>query len=120
MPRWYSRPVLFVADIDRAASFYVGKLGFREAWRFAEEGKSVAAQVSRGECELILSAAWPEKIGAGMIFISLDGPGDVDALRAECATRGVAVREDWWGYRCAIIDDPDGNQLYFPYPNDKT
>jgi catechol 2,3-dioxygenase-like lactoylglutathione lyase family enzyme len=31
--RWYSRPVLFVADVDRALRFYVDMLGFEKRWR---------------------------------------------------------------------------------------
>jgi len=28
------------------------------------------------------------------------------------------VKEDSWGYRLLVIDDPDGNQLFFNYPNE--
>jgi hypothetical protein len=41
----------------------------------------------------------------------------VDALRAELESRGVPVKDGRWGYRLLVVDDPDGNQLYFPYPN---
>ena len=119
MTHWYSRPVLLVADLDAAIAFYVEKLGFHQDWRFADEGKGGVGQVSREGCELILSSHWPDKNDKGMIFISLDR--DVlDAARKEFEANGVAVRDGWWGYDCAIVDDPDGNQLYFPYPNDKT
>ena len=30
--------------------------------------------------------------------------------------RGVDVKDGWWGYKLMIIEDPDGNQLYFAYP----
>jgi hypothetical protein len=23
-----------------------------------------------------------------------------------------------WGYRLLVVDDPDGNQVFFNYPND--
>lgn len=29
-------------------------------------------------------------------------------------------REASWGYRLLVIDDPDGNQLFFNYPADTT
>lgn len=29
---WYARPVLFVADVNRAIRFYVEKLGFLKKW----------------------------------------------------------------------------------------
>ena len=45
--KWYARPVLFVADIDRSVDFYVKQLGFTQAWRYEEEGKAFVAQVDR-------------------------------------------------------------------------
>ena len=39
MSGWYARAVLHVADVERAVGFYVGKLGFSEAWRHAEEDR---------------------------------------------------------------------------------
>ena len=29
---WYTRPVLFVADVNRAIRFYVSMLGFEKRW----------------------------------------------------------------------------------------
>jgi hypothetical protein len=37
-------------------------------------------------------------------------------LRAELEGRGVEVKDGQWGYRLMVIADPDGNELYFPYP----
>jgi hypothetical protein len=37
-------------------------------------------------------------------------------LGAELEGRGVDVKDGQWGYRLMVIADPDGNQLYFPYP----
>lgn len=34
--KWYTRPVLFVADIQRALRFYVDVLGFEKAWHEAD------------------------------------------------------------------------------------
>ncbi len=113
--KWYARPVLFVADIDRSVDFYVRQLGFTERWRYEEEGKTWVAQVDRQGCELILSSQWPDKVGQGLMFISLD-PAVLDTLRAELEGRGVDVKDGQWGYRLMVIADPDGNQLYFPYP----
>jgi len=28
------------------------------------------------------------------------------------------VKDGRWGYRLLVIDDPDGNQLFFNYPNE--
>ena len=50
---WYTRPVLFVADIGRSIRFYTEGLGFRKAWHEAD-GKGTVCQVERGGCEIIL------------------------------------------------------------------
>jgi hypothetical protein len=67
---------------------------------------------------------WPEKIGNGLMFISLNVEPEtreaavaaLDALRAELEARGVPVKEGSWGYRLLVVDDLDGNQLFFNYP----
>jgi len=112
---WFARPVLFVADLDASVKFYVEQLGFARSWRYEEEGKAYVAQVDRQGCALILSSQWPDKVGKGLMFISLD-IGVLDALRAELEGRGVEVKDGQWGYRIMVIADLDGNQLYFPYP----
>src|SRR5262245_12957707 len=69
--KWYSRPVLFVSDIDRSVDFYVKQFGFTENWRFdSAGGKASVAQVARPGMELILAAESPEKMGKGLMFIS--------------------------------------------------
>ena len=123
---WFARPVLFVADIGRTLDFYVARLGFTESWRFEDEGAARVAQAERQGCALIFSSQWPEKIGKGLMFISLnidapDASSDVsaalDRLRGEFESKGVAVEEGYWGYRVLIVRDPDGNELYFNYPD---
>jgi catechol 2,3-dioxygenase-like lactoylglutathione lyase family enzyme len=114
---WYARPVLFVADIDRSVDFYVNQLGFSEPWRYEEDGQALVAQVERQGCEIILSSQWPDKVGKGLMFISLDVEV-LDALRAELEGRGVDLKDGNWGYRLMVIVDPDGNELYFPYPSE--
>ena len=125
---WYARPVLFVADIDRTLDFYVNRLGFTQSWRFEENGKAFVAQVDRQGCALIFSSQWPDKVSNGLMFISLsvDAPLDklrteveaaLDKLRAEFESNGVEVKDGWWGYRLLVVRDPDGNELYFNYPD---
>ncbi len=111
MGKWYTRPVLFVADVERAVRFYVDQLGFTEKWRFEQE----VAQVDRDECEIIVSAQRPPKIGKGMLFVELL-PADFGALPAMLADKGVASTRGHWGYPVIIVADPDGNELYFPDP----
>ena len=123
MTDWFARPVLHVADVAASLHFYVDRLGFACPWRYDEDGRVYVAQVERQGCALILADAWPEKIGKGLMFISLNVEPEaqvaaLDALRAEFEAKGVSVKEGSWGYRLLVVDDPDGNQLFFNYPNE--
>jgi len=126
MTDWFARPVLHVADVEASLRFYIDRLGFSSPWRYDEHGKARVAQVDRQGCTLILADTWPEKIGKGLLFISLNvepatqeaAAAAVDALRAELVARGVPVKDGSWGYRLLVVDDPDGNQLFFNYPGD--
>jgi hypothetical protein len=42
----------------------------------------------------------------------------LDALRAEFEARGAPVKDGRWGYRLLVVEDLDGNQLFFNYPNE--
>jgi catechol 2,3-dioxygenase-like lactoylglutathione lyase family enzyme len=123
---WFARPVLHVSSVDASVRFYEDQLGFTTAWRYNESGTTRVAQVDRGACALILSDQWPEKVGKGLTFISLNVElasreaevAALDALRAELEGRGVSVKDGAWGYRLLVVDDPDGNQLFFNYPHE--
>ena len=115
MSLWYSRPVLFVESVDRSIAFYTEKLGFTESSRYEEGGQILVAQVNREDCEILLNCQQPAKNGHSRIFISID-LAPLQALRVEFENRGAPVRDGWWGYDTMIIEDPDGNELFFPYP----
>lgn len=126
MTDWFARAVLHVTDVEVSLRFYVEQLGFTCPWRFDEEGRAYVAQVDRQGCALILAKTWPEKVGKGVMFISLNvepptteaATAALDALRAEFEAKRIAVKDGRWGYRLLVVDDPDGNQLLFNYPND--
>jgi catechol 2,3-dioxygenase-like lactoylglutathione lyase family enzyme len=124
---WFARPVLHVKDVDASLRFYVNLLGFTSPWRYDDEGRPRVAQVDRQGCALILANNLaPEKIGKGVMFISLNvepatpeaAVAALDALRAELEAKGVPVKEGSWGYRLLVVDDLDGNQLLFNYPSE--
>jgi hypothetical protein len=121
--------------LSASLRFCVDRLGFTSPWRYDDDGKARVAQVDRQGCALILAdtqffrgnrsgAFGPEKIGRGLMFISLnvephsreDEIAALDALRAEIEAKGVPVKEGSWGYRLLVVDDLDGNQLFFNYP----
>jgi catechol 2,3-dioxygenase-like lactoylglutathione lyase family enzyme len=128
MTDWFARPVLHVKDVDASVLFYVNHLGFTSPWRYDEDGRAYVAQVDRQGCSLILADTWPEKVGKGLMFISLNVEPEtreaavaaLDALRAELEAKGAPVKEGSWGYRLLVVDDPDGNQLFFNYPSEAT
>lgn len=107
--RWYTRPVFFVSDVDRALQFYTRQLGFVQQWR--SDDASVC-QVHRGECEIILCRD-DRRRDRSRLFIELTRDGLVDLVR-DLAQRSVPHRETWWGYDTIQVDDPDGNELLFP------
>jgi uncharacterized glyoxalase superfamily protein PhnB len=123
---WFARPVLHVRDVQSSLAFYIDRLGFTNPWRYNDDGRTHVAQVDRQGCALILADTWPEKIGKALMFISLNvEPGTreaaiaaLDALRTELEAKGVPVKEGSWGYRLLVVDDPDGNQLFFNYPSE--
>ncbi len=126
MTDWFARPIFNVSDVEASLRFYVDRLGFTSPWRYDVDGKLHVAQVDRQGCAIILARTWPERLGKGLLFISLNvepatreaATAALDDLRAELEARGVTVREGSWGYRLLVVDDLDGNQLLFNYPSD--
>ena len=112
--RWYTRPVLFVTDVNRSARFYVDMLGFEKAWH-SRDGKGTVCQVNHGECEIILCQD-TERRDKGRLFVELTAEGLRD-FRRELVERSVPTKETWWGYETLQVDDPDGNELFFPRPD---
>lgn len=109
--RWYTRPVLFVANVNRALGFYVGMLGFETRWHEGD-GTGGVCQVNRGECEIILCEDATRR-GQGRLFVELTADALAD-LRRELAERAVPTQETWWGSDAIGVKDPDGNELLFP------
>jgi len=109
--RWYTRPVLFVADVNRALRFYIGMLGFEKSWHEGD-GAGGVCQVHRAGCEIILceDATRSDK---ARLFVALNVDG-LTAFRREIVERSVPTEKSWWGYDVIKIVDPDGNELLFP------
>jgi len=112
MHRWYTRPVLFVADVNRAIRFYVDMLGFEKRWH-EDDGAGKVCQIDHGECEIILCEDATRR-DKGRLFIELTADGLAD-LRREIVERSVPSKQTWWGYDALQVDDPDGNELLFPF-----
>jgi catechol 2,3-dioxygenase-like lactoylglutathione lyase family enzyme len=113
LERWYTRPVLFVTDMERTRSFYMETLDFTQDWGFEEEDQTVVCQLVRGgECEVIL-AIDAERAGKSRLFVSLNQQ-DITTLQAQIEDRSIETERAWWGHDVIRIQDPDGNELLFP------
>ncbi len=111
--KWYTRPVFFVANVEVSLRHYCDLLGFVQAWDYKENGRTIVAQVDRGEqCELIL-AEDSDRVGKSRVFISLY-PNELETLQEEIETRGIPSKRSLWGYPVIQIQDPDGNEMLFP------
>lgn len=108
--QWYTRPVLFVADVNRALRFYVDQLGFEKRWHEGN-GTGGVCQVNRAGCEIILCET--DRIDKGRLYVELTGEG-LEALRREIVERSVPSENSWWGDDVLKVVDPDGNELLFP------
>src|SRR5262245_52567901 len=104
---WGDSTVFCVSDAGAAVAFYADKLGFTVNWRHEDDGRTLAAGISRDDCSLLLNTQWPAKVGHGVIYLAL-GEAEHDALRANLAANGVALEDGWWGKRLMIVEDPDG------------
>jgi catechol 2,3-dioxygenase-like lactoylglutathione lyase family enzyme len=111
--RWYARPVFFVADVNRAAQFYIDMLGFEKGWHEGD-GTGTVCQVNHGECEIILCQE-PARSDKARLFVELTAEGLAD-FRRLLAERSVPNRNRRWGNDVIQVDDPDGNELLFPFP----
>lgn len=109
--RWYTRPVFFVSDINRAIRFYVDMLGFEKGWH-SDDGAGTVCQVNHGECEIIL-CQHDTRRDKSRLFIELTREA-LEDLRREFDERSVPAKETWWGYDTIQVEDPDGNELLFP------
>ena len=107
-------PVLQVADIPSALTFYCEVLGFTESFRYEDY-----AGICQGEVQLYLCAhnLWDRPVGGGAVVIHAD---EVDLYCATVRQRGAAIRtrpaDQFYGLRDFVLNDPDGNLLTFSTP----
>src|SRR2546430_16884870 len=93
-------PVLRVNDLEASLSYYVSVLGFKMDWR-DDDGNSFAS-VSRGHCQLFLSADDQGNPGSWLWI----GGRDVDALYEELLAKGSSGRQPPANNPCGSPDAP--------------
>jgi predicted lactoylglutathione lyase len=109
-------PEIPVADVDKAAEYYVNTLGFTFDWGDDQGG---IAGISRGNCRLFItngSFREPHRNIAPMIcWLNLDSKTEVDELFAEwkaAAAKIISNPEDKpWMLREFTVADLDGNLI---------
>jgi catechol 2,3-dioxygenase-like lactoylglutathione lyase family enzyme len=111
--------VLFVADLDRAKTFYRDTLGLQVTFEdqssayFGLEGASLLLLTISGAQDLLApeAVASPRSPGAHSQLVAF--VEDVNAVHRDLSAQGVEfVREPIdreWGMRTAHFKDPDGN-----------
>ena len=114
MTDWTSSTLVFVREVDEAIGFYVDRLGFTLNMRHEEDGRALVAGISRGRgCALLLTAQWPARVGTTILYTHLPETA-LERLLVDLGEQGVPVKDGWWGTPLAVIEDQDGNQLFFP------
>jgi len=98
---------LDVADIRRSLDFYE-KLGFRQVAGDVEERNVV---LQKGDCRLALYQGYIKGN-----LLNFRG-GDVFAIAAALKQQGLAFKKEAFtaedGSAGALLEDPDGNEIYF-------
>jgi catechol 2,3-dioxygenase-like lactoylglutathione lyase family enzyme len=114
MSDWYTRPVLFVKDVQASLDFYISQLGFKQDWRNNDVDELIVAQVSRDSLEIILNKD-DGSHGAGRVFVNLSDE-DIEPIRQRIRSLGVVATSKWWGMPITEILDLDKNELFFSPP----
>jgi predicted enzyme related to lactoylglutathione lyase len=103
-----SQPILRVEDMNASLSFYVDKLGFKNA----DWGSDDFTSVNRDQAGIYLCRGGQGRGGA-WIWIGVE---DAQELHDELKSRGVAIRMPLTNHPWALefhVEDPDGNVIRF-------
>jgi catechol 2,3-dioxygenase-like lactoylglutathione lyase family enzyme len=113
-PLQAAMPVLKVADIDKAVSYYCDVLGFHEEFKAADPGKPANyAGVGRGMVNFHLSTG-NNAIAGGTIYLIVK---NVDKLHEQFKSKGANITEPPgdrpYQMRDFALKTPDGQTLSF-------
>ena len=109
-------PEIPVADVEKAAAYYVNILGFTVDWGDNEGG---IAGISRGNCRLfITNRSFRESygnLGTVVFWLNLDSKAEVDVLFAQWENAQAKIlsepEDKPWKLREFIAADLDGNLI---------
>ena len=105
-------PIVTVPDLPATARFYRDLLGFREHYRFPDDGDPQFVTLTLGGTELGLAAGDVRPAAAYALCVYAD---DCDAALRRLRDAGTPVVEEPsdtpWGERMARVTDPAGNEV---------
>ena len=118
----YLSPTLAVRDMIRAIAFYRDSLGFQLGITFPDVDNPEYADLSKDGMVLMFIPAKhigidpSQKLGIGVnLYMEIDG--DIDDYYAELKGKGVKIavdiKDEPFGIRDFIVEDPDGYRLTF-------
>ncbi len=106
--------IFTVADVTRALSVYVGRLGFVEQFRVGEPPSYAIIDRDNVSLHLMAGERAPDNVGRSAIYVFVD---NADGLHAEFIARACPIEEppaDYdYGMREFSLRDPDGNRITF-------
>jgi len=106
-------PILSVANVDAAISFYESVLGFRLGWKWGDP--ATVGSVCRNDVELMLERSpTADALAPARIYVVVSG---LERYYAEVVAAGAKVTcplaaRDYGMKDCRIVD-PDGNEISF-------
>ncbi len=109
-------PEIPAAHVERAAAYYVNRLGFTFDWGNDEGG---IAGISRGSCRLFITNEGFRtsygNVGPILFWLNLDSKAEVDELFAEWKAAEATIlsgpEDKPWKLREFIAADLDGNRI---------
>jgi catechol 2,3-dioxygenase-like lactoylglutathione lyase family enzyme len=111
-------PNIFVQDFQAALAYYTGPLGFHALFVYGTPG--FYAHVARDAAILALRHVDRPAIdhtAAEDLLSAFIEVADVNALHAELQAAGAQIaqapRDEPWGMRSLIVNDPGGNLICF-------
>jgi len=115
---------IWVADIDRVASFYASYLGARIGELYRNPGKGFesrfltfggGARIELMTRQDVTGRAAREQLGLAHVALSIGDEAAVNALAARLQADGVALdsgpRRTGDGYYECVVKDPEGNRV---------